>query len=340
LTSENPPAARLALVEVLDRDGRVRLAAPVTAWPFTIGRAIDNDLVLDDPHVAERHLSFDAAEDGRIVLRLAPTRNGATLGRERLAGASERELPPTGAGRPARPDLVLGTTRVRLRLAADALEPERDLPRRARVGLTLVLALVLWGWLVAEYAIQADPGGSATEWLRPVLMPPVALVVWCIAWALASKLFQHRFDFWPHLAVAVPGVLAAEATGFVLPWLSAVFGWPGFSRLTIGAIAAVAVVWLLQHARLVLPQQRRALAFTAVGAYLAGVAIVFTLNQQRYERWFAELYSARLPPPGLAWHRAASREEFVGASASLEAALQRRVDEAAAQEKASGEEEE
>ena len=58
---------RLALLEVLDRDGHVRQAVPVTSWPADVGRALDNTLVLDDPHVAAQHLRVDAYSEGVFV---------------------------------------------------------------------------------------------------------------------------------------------------------------------------------------------------------------------------------------------------------------------------------
>ena len=51
-------AMKLAIVEVLDRDGHARLIVPVMSWPVTIGRAIDCDVVLDDAHAAARHATL------------------------------------------------------------------------------------------------------------------------------------------------------------------------------------------------------------------------------------------------------------------------------------------
>ena len=56
----------LALLEVLDRDGQVRQSYPVLEWPLRIGRALDNDVVLTEPHVAPHHATIDlvpAAEE-------------------------------------------------------------------------------------------------------------------------------------------------------------------------------------------------------------------------------------------------------------------------------------
>ena len=78
-----------ARIEVLERDGRVRQSQPVPAWPLAIGRAIDNDLVLDDPHVAPYHAVIEAGPGGAPRLRVLPGENGMRCGRRLLAGGAE-----------------------------------------------------------------------------------------------------------------------------------------------------------------------------------------------------------------------------------------------------------
>lgn len=358
LAAEPPPTdaaprGPLARIEVLDRDGRVRQALVVTAWPVSIGRGIDNDVVLDDPHVAPHHAVLEADPDGRLRLRVLPGRNGMLWGRRRLPAGGEpvslaEPLPATApavsrraaASTPASKgaiELTAGVTRLRLRRAGDALEPEREIPAAGthQAG-TLVLALLLWLWLLAEHWIGLDPGSKASDWLPPLVGAPLAGAGWCLMWALASKIFQHRFDFWPHVAVAVRGLLAVEVTNFVLLWLSGLSGWPIFAQLVTGATAAVGVATLWAHARLVLPQQRRALAWAATAAYVAGAAILLALNQQRHERWFSELYAHVLPPPALMWQTPSTRSAFVKRAERLRPALEKSSAEAAAEHKEVG----
>ena len=48
-------ALTLALIERLDDHGQVLQLHRVHHWPQKIGRAVDNDLLIDDPHVAAHH---------------------------------------------------------------------------------------------------------------------------------------------------------------------------------------------------------------------------------------------------------------------------------------------
>jgi hypothetical protein len=115
---------------------------------------------------------------------------------------------------------------------------------------------------------------------------------------------------------------------FVLPWLSALTDWAGPSRIAGGAATACAVAMLAAHGRLVLPHLKRAVALVALAAYGVGAAILLTLNHQRNERWFAELYVSVLPPPGLLWVEPLPRAEFLRRAGALRAELDRQVREA------------
>ena len=73
------PEERLALIELLGRDARVQRTQDVRAWPLTLGRALDNTVVLDDPHVAARHATLAPDADGRLLLQVGDTVNGLRL---------------------------------------------------------------------------------------------------------------------------------------------------------------------------------------------------------------------------------------------------------------------
>ena len=70
------PEDRLALIELLDRDGRARRTLDVHAWPVSLGRALDNTWVLDDPHVAPHHAVLGVDADGHLLLQVGDSRNG------------------------------------------------------------------------------------------------------------------------------------------------------------------------------------------------------------------------------------------------------------------------
>ena len=89
-------AASVAVLELLDRDGHVRQSVAVPHWPLRIGRALDNDVVLSDPHVAAHHLVLEpsgaaglaALLHGRVDVRgerVGVVLSGGNVGLERFS---------------------------------------------------------------------------------------------------------------------------------------------------------------------------------------------------------------------------------------------------------------
>src|SRR3989344_3072033 len=131
----------LGLIEAFDRHGALLARAPITRWPVTVGRALDCDLVLDDPFVAPRHLRIDRAvnEPRTVQIEVLETRNGARLQRKQH-GPGEHFDWPDGA------PIDLGHTHITLRLADAQIADEQPLPQFPwrTVGTTAALvALVL-----------------------------------------------------------------------------------------------------------------------------------------------------------------------------------------------------
>ena len=306
---------KLAVIELLDRDGHVRQAVPVFTWPVTIGRAIDCDVVLDDPHVAARHATFWES-DGALSIEVGESVNGAGWQGARLPSGGRAAL-PAGAV------VQIGTSRLRVRRASDPLEPERTLtpePPASRVPLWALLGAMV-AWAIGGHWIDSDPGVRMTDYLPVVLGTALALVVWCGLWALASKLFRHRFEFWPHTRIATSYPLGASLVGFVLPLAAFVTGWPVFSRIAGFAAGAVSCAMVVAHLARIVPSRRPAMAVVMGVLYVLGVGVLLTRNYQTNDRYFGELYVTRLAPPALRLAPAVDPGRFIEESKALKAVL-------------------
>jgi hypothetical protein len=294
----------LALIELLDRDGQPRHTIRVTQWPVRIGRAIDCEVVLDDPHVAPHHASLVLHEDGVHVEPL-PSVNGVRLGRAKIVGASA-QLQPTA-------QLQLGATQLRVRLSGEHLAPEQPLAdvhhgtgRRAAwlVGLAVVAAV----WAGLNQWVASAPGQSGTEITSLYLGAPIALAIWCSLWALGSKLFQRQFAFWPHLETALFWPLVA----FSAPWLAKA------GRVVL--IAAVAML-LWRHLSIVLPQRRNAFAIVIAGILVVAGALNLSERLRHQQPLVGDLYLGTISLPVLRVAKPVSAETFVKSAAPLEKRL-------------------
>lgn len=311
---------RLALIERLDRDGRVGQSVEVCQWPLTVGRGLDNDLVLDDPHVAPAHVHIAPSEEGgglRLQV-LEGVRNGVRIGAQNVAAGASVPLP--------REAWSIGPVRLRVRWPGETLAEERRwVPLNAGSG-GAVAALLLWLMVASEMALSFDPGVPPTAWLAPLLAVPLVLALWAGLWGLLSKLFQQRFEFWPHVAIAARWGLASTVLRWGLPMLAFALSWP--ELLAVAAVAGVLLSFgmLRAHALRVLPARGRAVTIAmAVGA-AAFIGVQAVSQHQATDRWFGPLYLSQLGPPALRLAPAISPAQFVDEARALKERLARNAE--------------
>lgn len=327
------PEERVALIEWLDRDGHVQRGADVHRWPLSLGRALDNTVVLDDPHVAAHHAVLAPDAEGRLQLQALPSLNGVRL--DGLAVPGRAELPQAEA------ELQLGATRLRLRLRtpAAALAPERALQRAhpAQRLRPLAAGLGLLALMSGETWLGLDPGADYSDWLPLALVLPVALALWCGAWALLSKLFQHRFDFWGHLRIALPWLLASALVHQLWPLLTAAFALPALWMAGPALESLPLVLMLRAHLRHTLPLHPRAVTMAVAALVIIGMGFTSALTWREHERLVATPYMSTLPPPALRLAGTAPSATLVEDMAPVAERLARRVAEARKDDEAAGE---
>ena len=347
------PAGPVAVLDILDRDGQPRQTVSVARWPLQIGRALDNDVVLSDPHVAARHLRISAAARG-LELQVGPTVNGVQLG-PRLLRADERVTLPLpaaamGSGRRSSDELgsrrksgaasgalrhadagiefSLGRTRLRLRLAGHAVDEVAlavIAPLARRVAVLGVSAGLVVGGLLLRTWLDTDPDGFVRSAGTVLLFGVLTAALWCGAWALLSKTFSHQLRFGWHLRVFLLMSLALLAVD-VLPSLGAfALSWPWLSNYSFVATIAVASTALYFHLLGVEPARRKVLK--AVAGVCAGVAVSLSLwfNLQRDGQFGDELYMSHLFPPGVRLARPVAPALLIDGLGPLKALLDRKA---------------
>lgn len=213
------------IIEVLNpRTGAVTSRRRVAAMPFTIGRALDNALVLEDPHVDARHAVLAADEaSGDLILEDLGSVNGLQT---RLHGRAVRLRVRSGA------EVRLGRTTLRFRDESDPIPPAIPLHGTAAgpqafSGAALprilfcigVFALLGWtSWL----GTTARSGASEALGLTLALAGGTAL--WAGAWALVSRSITHQGRFLTHLTIASFLTLLTMMLGTADEWVD--FLWP------------------------------------------------------------------------------------------------------------------
>ncbi len=317
-------AAPLAQIDIVDRDGLPRQSLTVRLWPVTVGRALDNDLVVGDPHVAPHHLQIDADPSGGVELTLGATRNGVKFGRRQLVGGSRTVV----AGNGTEPIcLALGRSHLRLRLAAQPVADELPLmatTAASRSALLALAALVLADLLFTTW-LETDRESFARGAAVALLAGIGGAALWCGAWALLSKTFSRQAHFGWHLCVFLMASVAWVGVT-LLPKLAAfAFSWPWASDFDfLGQIAVVAGAFYF-HLLGVEPARPRQLRAVAIAAGLAGVLIACWYNLQRGDQLGDELYMSHLFPPALRLARPVPIERLIDRLGTLKEPLDRKA---------------
>ena len=301
-------------IETLARNGEVLHRHRVASLPIRVGRAYDNDFIVDDDYAAAHHVEIDADPSGALVLRDLGSRNGVVH-----AGRRVQQLAMQG-------DTVvrMGHTSLRVRAADYPVPPEMVdrtmhgweglLPGAAGVLLAAAVALLV-AWL-----LDAQP----FEWLYYVQAPAWgigAALLWSSLWAFLNRLFGRHARLGRHLFIFGCGVAALVGVRL----LAGVVAYAGsFESLTrYGSHAAVATIAgiVYFHLATIRPPLRRRLRLLCAGAALLGSGLVLIANQQRHGRAADELYMSVLLPPQVRGSADATVADYMGSVAAMRAGL-------------------
>jgi Inner membrane component of T3SS, cytoplasmic domain len=260
--------AAVMWIEVLSRNGEVAARERIVTDEARIGRAFDNDVVIDDPHVAPHHLRVYRGEDGELVAEDLGTLNG--LFTEHGSRRVER-LPLA-----RQPGIRIGRTTLRVHDAAHSVAPEKLMtPPRAHarwsaaLGAGLFALLLLLGWL----NLTQEP--SANLLLLPLLGLATALALWSGFWALLSRIFFGQARFALQLRIAVTACIAlvlwdqlSETMSFGLAWreMAEYAGLGGWAVLAAACYA---------HLHAIGPRHMRAAMGLVLALIAAGAALQY-----------------------------------------------------------------
>lgn len=311
------------VVELLDRTGSVIARHRCNDLPVRLGRAYDNDVVVDDPFVASTHVRIERRADGALIARDEGTRNGihaATRGRRTLwqrVGERSTEIVLT-------PNTLVraGHSTFRVRPIDHAVAPERlDTTAHAWEGLRPALVAFLILGLLAMFNAWRSNTTTQENFVYETNLALVlgTMVVWAGAWALLNRLFGGRARFGRHfligtifLVASVATDLAAEllAYAFSLDWLSRFGSYLGLGLLSIAVYFHVATITPLSLSF----ARRFAVAFAVLAIGLFGMYRYSTEHQ-----FGDSLYMGSLQWPAIQVVPPISTEAFVKATDDLKA---------------------
>lgn len=311
----------LALVDATERQGHVAARLAVHQWPVTVGRALDADLVLDDPHVAAQHLRLEAGDAGSVRVHVLQTRNGVQHGRRHHAQGESFDWTPGQA-------LGLGRLQLRLRLAGAALAEEQPLPRAAwnATGMSALAVLAVLLTLFAQLWMSgAGLEGSWAEVPMLLLGGLGSLLLWSGLWALASRIISHHAQFWRHVRIAAAAMVLAYVLETALQVLAFAFSWETLGRFAFLALVGCAAWGLYRHLVVAAPQSRRGILVGVLVVLMAGIPATLGSQWLKNRRLTNQLYLSQFYPPGWRVAPTVDAARFVEEARQLQQRLEVRL---------------
>jgi hypothetical protein len=258
---------QVTYIEILGSHGDVTARHAVRRLPITIGRAYDNDVVLDDAFVAPHHVVIEESGAGELELADTGSRNGVFR-----AGAGQRlgreRVDPNARYR-------IGRVQFCIRPASHPVEPER-VERRERLWSGPLAAAVavlgagasafLYFW--SEIFEQTEPA----KLLVPALAGVLLVLVWAGAWSLAGRLLVGERRLAAHLTGAALTLIGVLGVPVLLSYPAFALSAGGLSQLYMPALGGVVAWGLWTHLRLVTRNPGRGVAIAATAVAMAVVA--------------------------------------------------------------------
>ena len=322
------PVAEPAIwVEVLSRlHNDVAARHKFSDVPITVGRAYDNDVVVDDPHVAAHHLRIARGENGNLIAEDLGSINGLYVDHARTR-TKEVML---DAGH----ELSIGATVLRVRTATHEVPAEQPMLRGLPYWPSAVLCIVgVFALAALDLWLSETNEPKAIRYFTPLLILTAVIFVWTTVWSVLTRVFIGRPRFGLHFLIVAAGLLGysiysqlAEMGAFAWSWTALANSSYVVAWLFLGGIV-LAHLLVVNRARLPLK------VIVAVILAAAGIAMQ-TLRQSEYRSTYGQpALLSRLEPPALRLVSPQLEQAFFTDSEAIRAKL----DKARTEEPASGE---
>lgn len=279
-------------VELLTPDGEVTHRIKCNQLPIRIGRAYDNDIILDDPHTAAHHAHIELNQLDELVINDLGSRNGIAQDNLRnnffvIDGNATYRL---------------GHTRLRVRTTSHVVAEEISDStnhrwegwRSALLGAVLLVVIGLLSTWLAD--LQQ---GTLSKYLLEIVSVVGFAVGWAGVWALFSRLFNGHARFGRHLLIVSSGLTILELWEFLSGAIAYAFSIETLATFTSPPTIVICAFVLYFHLLTAGNKRPQRLKYYLTGLAILGIGITMAKQYQTSNHLADELYLSNLYPPTL-----------------------------------------
>lgn len=277
-------------IEVLNPHHQVDRRYKFDALPIRIGRAYDNDLILDDAYIAPYHAEITQNEAGAIIIQDLGSKNGVLQHQQRHSSFTLNG-----------DDLLhLGHTQIRVRSVDFAVAAELEKSHThpwdgAKAGL-FGIAMIIGSTLVSTWLTVIEQSATFT-YLFAILMVLAVVLLWSGCWAFAGRVMSGQARFGRHLLIAAAGIILMDIWDVISLSAAYMFSLEIFTRYGSHIMMLIVAAMIFSHLLTIHPHHLKRMLKISAGIALLGSAIILMSNYQRDGIWADELYMSHLLPP-------------------------------------------
>ena len=302
--------SHIIFVEQLTPDGEVLHRTRLTHLPIRIGRAYDNDIILDDPHTAAHHAQIELNQLDELIIADLGSANGITL-----ANSREDFFVINGDKH-----YRLGHTHLRVRtddyqVAAEINDSTNHRWEGLLPALTGVVLLLVSG-LLSVWLADLNQGTLSKYLLELVSILGFALG-WSGIWALFSKLLSGHARFGRHLFIVSAGLAFLEFWEHISSLIAYAFSWEFLTKFGTHPYIIICAVVLYFHLLTAGNKRPGRLKIYLAALAILGSAITMTKAYQDSNHLSDALYMSQIYPPAVRISRDHNLDEFMSNMESL-----------------------
>lgn len=300
----------MTVIEVRGRGGQLVERLRLDKEIISIGRAFDNDVILEDAYVSPHHLVLSVQGKGWVAKDLE-SENGVQLRKHKM---KPEQMIRSGDR------LRVGHTYLYCyedsHVVSPALKVDSAEARLAALGnhwlwpILIVLSAVL---MVLESYTRSFTEYKPLQIVQPALWSLLGVVFLAAFWALVGRLIRHRAIFFSHLSIWYLYGLGVFCAGFVTDIIAYNFS-SGIAQDVIGKMGKFLMLLIAIWASLTLATNLvvRKRFWSAFGL-AAGVIAIGIAGQFRWHQEFsaAPSYYSMIKKPVYLWRKGISEDQVV-----------------------------
>lgn len=277
-------------IEIMTAAGDVAHRFRFEHLPVSIGRAYDNDIILDDPYAAAHHAVIEMNQLDELTLRDLGSKNSIKHNHQ-----SDNFFVINGDTH-----YRLGRSELRIRaIDFQVAEEKEDLSDHRWDGwVTTIIGIVLIGitGLFEQWSTDFSDK-DVSEYLLTLVALLTGAAAWVGVWALLNRLLSGRTRFGRHTIIAACGLLVSGLWENLSNIIAYAFSWEPLATFTAlpGILIGACVIYY--HLMSLGIKESERIKFYVSGLTLFAAIVVLVQNYQSSHYLRDKLYMDVIYPP-------------------------------------------